>query len=242
MRGTTNPPPVNLWLPEDPEARREGFYVCMALIQLMENVYTDLNLATQFDHPDHRGWMNLFRHWSWCGMLRVTWSVTAATYGARFQTFCRERLDLDIGSVQVHPTTKEDLNPVEQDFVARRRESRPPSARQFHAVKLHVPNPVSTPAKKETIEFTVGFAIVENGRLVYLRVQDHLRKMGLAREALQYMIEHAVIGDLDLMRDDEESDDGATLKRLFDSALAQSNPQFSGGTSIRDGARSGSRA
>ena len=226
MAGTTNPPRPNLWLPEDPEARREGFYVCAALIQLMENVYTDLDLATQLDHPDNRGWMNLFRHWSWCGMLRVTWSVTAATYGARFQTFCRERLDLDIGSVQVHEGTLQRLNPVEQDFVKTLRTSHPDSTGwQFHAVRLHVPNPVSVSATPETIEFTVGFAIVEHQRLVYLRIQDHLRKMGLARDALQYMIAHDLIGQgLGLTREDEESDDGATLKRLFDSALAQAKP------------------
>src|SRR5436309_3079678 len=43
---------------------RNGFYVCNSLIQLMEKVYFDLKLEGEFDHPDNRSWMNLFKHWS----------------------------------------------------------------------------------------------------------------------------------------------------------------------------------
>jgi hypothetical protein len=32
------------------------------------------------------------------------------------------------------------------------------------------------------LEFTFGFALAHNRELVYFRVQDHLRRMGLARE------------------------------------------------------------
>ena len=67
----------------------------------MENVYLDLRLEEYHDHPDNRGWMNLFRHWSWSGMFRATWAITVSTYGARFQEFCRRHLDLDYGPLQV---------------------------------------------------------------------------------------------------------------------------------------------
>ncbi len=81
------------------EQRRQGFYLCNSMIQLMENVYLDLDLEREWRHPDNRGWMNLFLHWSWSRTFRQTWSISASTYGARFQTFCQRRLGLEIGMV-----------------------------------------------------------------------------------------------------------------------------------------------
>jgi len=85
---------------------RAGFYLCNTLIQLMENVYTDLRLEAEHIHPDNRGWMNLFRHWSWSGMFRVTWAVCVATYGARFQQFCRRQLGLESGELTLGASVK----------------------------------------------------------------------------------------------------------------------------------------
>ncbi|MGR9107565.1 MAG: hypothetical protein ACU843_11605, partial [Gammaproteobacteria bacterium] len=84
-------------LPDDYEERREGFYFCNSLIQLMESVYLDLNLEELYDHPDNRGWMNLFRHWSHAEMVIVTWAISAFTYGVRFQTFCERHLEMRLG-------------------------------------------------------------------------------------------------------------------------------------------------
>jgi hypothetical protein len=83
-----------------PEGLKAGFYLCNSVIQLFEDVYVDLNLEDEYDHPDNRGWMNLFKHWSWSAMLRVTWTISASTYGARFQTFCERHLGLKIGEVK----------------------------------------------------------------------------------------------------------------------------------------------
>jgi hypothetical protein len=88
-------------LPKDPAKLRAGFYLCSQIIQLMENTYVDLQLENEYDHPDNRGWMNLFRHWSWAPMFRVTWAVTASTYGARFQSFCERHLELKLGGVEL---------------------------------------------------------------------------------------------------------------------------------------------
>jgi predicted acylesterase/phospholipase RssA len=90
-----------LRLPQETERIRDGFYCCAEMIQLMENVYLDLNLEQDYDHPDNRGWMNLFRHWAWSGMLRATWLLTAGTYGSRFQQFCDRRLQLKLGRIDV---------------------------------------------------------------------------------------------------------------------------------------------
>jgi len=88
-------------LPENPEELLAGFYMCSQIIQVMENTYVDLQLEDEYDHPDNRGWMNLFRHWSWAPMFRVTWAVTASTYGARFQSFCERHLELEMGGVEL---------------------------------------------------------------------------------------------------------------------------------------------
>jgi hypothetical protein len=39
MAGTVKPPAAGLWLPDDTDARRAGFYFCSSLLQLMESAY-----------------------------------------------------------------------------------------------------------------------------------------------------------------------------------------------------------
>ncbi len=94
MATSKRPPRIDMWLPEEAAERRAGFYICSQMLQLMENVYIDLNLEEHFEHPDNRGWINLFMHWAWAGMFRVTWAISACTYGAKFQRFCERRLKL----------------------------------------------------------------------------------------------------------------------------------------------------
>ena len=193
---------IDLWLPANHEERRAGFYFCTNLLQLMENVYLDLNLQDYYDHPDNRGWMNLFRHWSWSGMFRVTYAITFSTYGARFQQFCLNRLDLAEGEIKFEAksdllqflSTAEknlELNFLEIELI-----------RKLHAgmkhfdiiipLRLCVINPTESVEKKECeIQYEFGFALArgEKNELVYFRIQDHLRNSGLARKAL--MVLHA---------------------------------------------------
>ena len=84
-------------IPDKYEEFRAGFYFCKRLIQFMQQVYYDRQLDLQYAAPRNRGWMNLFRRWSWSRMLRFTWTMTAGTYGARFQSFCEHRLSLESG-------------------------------------------------------------------------------------------------------------------------------------------------
>ena len=60
MKDAWPPRKIENWLPAYHEERRAGFYFCANLLQLMENVYIDLNLQDDYDHPDNRGWMNLW--------------------------------------------------------------------------------------------------------------------------------------------------------------------------------------
>jgi hypothetical protein len=76
---------------------RAGFYFCRRLIQFMQQVYYDRQLESNYAAPTNRGWMNLFRRAAWSRMLRFTWTMTAGTYGARFQSFCEHHLYLESG-------------------------------------------------------------------------------------------------------------------------------------------------
>ena len=101
LKGVKSKPARKLWPPDDARQIRKGFYICNLMIRFMENVYTDLILEEEYNHPDNRGWLNLFMHWSWAGMFRITWSISACTYGARFQSFCERQLKLNLGSIMV---------------------------------------------------------------------------------------------------------------------------------------------
>jgi hypothetical protein len=159
------------------------------MMQLMENVYTDLNLESDYNHPDNRGWMNLFRHWSWSGMFRVAWTVSACTFGARFQKFCEKHLDLDIGELivekhdDIESAIKEKLNPYEQKVVKNFERKKDYRFRTIFLLKLKVIDPID-PGNHKTFHF--GFALVNaDNKIIYFRVQDHLRQMGLGRRALK---------------------------------------------------------
>jgi predicted acylesterase/phospholipase RssA len=92
--------PLREQLPKTEAELRAGFYICNSVFQLFEDAYVDLHLEDEFDHPDNRGWMNLFKHWSWAPIVRVAWTICAGNYGARFQSFCERHLDLCIGETK----------------------------------------------------------------------------------------------------------------------------------------------
>ncbi len=75
---------------------RSEFYFCSQLIQLMENVYLDLNLDETWAHPDNKGWRTLFIQWAESEALLTTWKMTDKNYGLRFRYFCERHLELPI--------------------------------------------------------------------------------------------------------------------------------------------------
>jgi len=190
-----SPPPVDLWLPPKPEELRAGFYFCNSLIQLMECVYLDLHLDQEQDHPDNRGWMNLFKHWAWSGMLRATWAVSVSTYGARFQTFCRNRLGLDTGAVQVElkGINAPELNFHERALVDELCRIYPDVKQTGSVLLLQVVvsdfSVVEASRPASAFRFTFGFAVLFQNQFVLFRIQDHLRTIGLGRLALRKVID-----------------------------------------------------
>ena len=202
-RETPYPDPPILSLPAKATEVRAGFYFCTNLLELMESVYLDMNLEEEFDDPDNRGWVDLFKHWSWSSMLRATYGVTCATYGSRFQNFCKRRLDLGPGEMRFErrvPTGALDtflaeeekqgwLNFVETDLIRSLADKKLPID-EVLVLRLSIPDPSKArygqpPAV--ALEFTVGFAAMRQREFIFFRVQDHLRRMGLARAGLKLL-------------------------------------------------------
>jgi hypothetical protein len=71
---------------------RDEFYICNRLIQLMENVYADLDLECNFAHPHVEGWMRVFRGWVTQQPFQRTWAISESTYAERFRNFYNEKL------------------------------------------------------------------------------------------------------------------------------------------------------
>ncbi len=196
-----------LFVPQHEDELRQGFYFCNSLIQLMENAYVALNLETDWQHPDNSGWLNVFNHWAWSGMFRVTWAVSAATYGGRFRAFCEQRLNLTLGDVAATqllseiPTesalTTAGLNGHEQHQVA---DPRVGGGKDVTVYRLEVlvRHPIVAKEKPPLMTFGFGYAVMRGDELVMYRVQDHLRGMGLGRRGLVALVAQCKGGKLAL--------------------------------------------
>jgi len=62
-------------------------YITQEIIQLMENIYLDLDLHHDADHKDHRGWMALFKHWVRQPAIKEAWISSKGLFGERFENF-----------------------------------------------------------------------------------------------------------------------------------------------------------
>lgn len=184
------------WIPTEESALRKSFFFFQRVIQLMENVYLDLDLETQWEHPDNSGWRNLFNLWCWSGMFRVTWAVMRQTYGKRFQDFCDRALGL---SEAVHIRVEkarggeaefEGLNFFERKIVAELAQiGAGGGAFEIRRITATVRNPR---AEHQKFEYPCGFCIIRDGTLLFSRVQNHLRGRGLHTAALRQLIEEGI--------------------------------------------------
>jgi len=206
-----------------PEDFRACFYFCQELIRVMEAVYHDLGLEHAWDHPDNRGWVNAFRHWSWAPMFRIAWIVGAPTFGARFVAFCQQRLDLP----------RLDNDPEDRQHALRLLPRPVPDGMDWrqHCDQLmaegvinHVEHSIllSDPMRKgaaaptqlfvlrlrwsavlartgtDVPDTTLGVAALSGGTLRLLRIQDHVRRLGLATEFMRLLINRQVVEAVDV--------------------------------------------
>jgi hypothetical protein len=77
-----------------PHQQTEELCAALELIQLMEDVFMDLQLDDFWEHPDNRGWAMLFMRWARSLRFRQYWNQTHRTIGIRFEYFCAARLGL----------------------------------------------------------------------------------------------------------------------------------------------------
>ncbi len=222
--GELPPPPLQrrTALPA-PEDFRACFYFCQELIRLMEAVYHDLDLEHAWDHPDNRGWLNAFRHWSWAPMFRIAWIVGAPMIGARFVAFCQQRLDLPrldnddddrrrvLRLERLQPDAGEDwrglcdrlaaqgtINHVEHSILL----ADPLCAhavRPTHLYLLRLHWPAALVGDAGALgDTTLGVAAMAEGTLRLLRIQDHVRRLGLATEFLRLLLNRQVVDAVDI--------------------------------------------
>ncbi len=197
------PPPPGPWLPQSHDEAQAGLYFCNRMIQLMEDVYHDLHLEQEHGHPDNRGWINLFKHWSWSRMFRVAWTISAANSGARFQNFCERILGLEVGEVRVVPAgktvpelVKSDPSPltsVEKDLLRSLGEEHP---ERVNKASLRLVQVAPGLAASNAPAFTVGIVLLRHPvgeekapQILYFRIRDHLRRMGMGRRALYRLLD-----------------------------------------------------
>jgi len=229
------------WLPDDVFALRAAFYLCESIIQLMENVYTDLRMESTYDHPDNRGWMNLFRRFAAAGMLRVTWAVSGATFGARFQSFCEHHLGLGVSEVRSEAPLPvgELLQMKDTRAVATARSVIDALRRAGEVVdsdtvvrfSLAIRGGAASLADAKSFSFPVAFAVLRAApgaeaawRLRYFRVADHLQRMGLGWRVTLALLAAYPRTELDMatrapeLRTPQSEADRARYMRLFRAA------------------------
>ena len=221
----TGPLPVPLGEPDeasywsgrtDQERFRKAFYLCNAMIQLMEDVYHDLRLEQEYRHPDNHGWINLFRRWSRAETFRKTWAVSAPTYGLRFQDFCQRQLGLELGRLDLvevwhrrgragfpDARARELLEAWEIDAIRVLKRSKTrgrtnPKARAFRKVvagRLVVPGA----SPRDELRLTYGVAILDDqGRVLSFWVREHLRNRGLGRALMRALVRRMGVEGTDL--------------------------------------------
>jgi hypothetical protein len=172
----------------------------------MEAVYFDLDLENNWNHPDNRGWMNLFRHWSWVPTFRICWALSAQTSGARFVGFCESR----VGIPRIDQSLRVDGHRREQgesivDFAARLRDL---GLINFVEASILKSKPLNDSGDIDEVfvlnlrwdrmlpkghdlerNLPLGIAAKAGERLLLFRVQDHIRRLGLGHEFMRLLMD-----------------------------------------------------
>ena len=194
---------------------RPCFYFVQEVIQLMEAVYIDLDLERNSDHPDNRGWMNLFRQWAWVPMFKLVWSLTSHMLGSRFVRFCETRLGFPQLSSALWIDWREirelrhqagawlddeEITFVEHEVLTCEAIIK---SSQEHWMKVGVVRVdwssilgVAADYRPGLTKLNVGIIVAVCDRdsrdfdtIIVARVQDHLRRMGFGEEMLYRAVE-----------------------------------------------------
>lgn len=89
---TPEPPSSSQTVSMPHTTTRKIAYLSQRIVQLMENVFLDLDLAYHAEHEDHQGWMAAFRFWAQNRHIQAAWEASKSTFGDRFQTFWNQQI------------------------------------------------------------------------------------------------------------------------------------------------------
>jgi hypothetical protein len=74
--------------------QEKSFLFFVSLIQVMENVYLDLDLENNADHPHNAGWVQIFQMWAQAKPFKDAWDRSGWTFGRNFRCFCARHFGL----------------------------------------------------------------------------------------------------------------------------------------------------
>ena len=151
-------------------------------------------------------------------MFRIAWAASVPTYGARFVAFCEMRLDLPrlndaVRVEELAPRSPRPwgehvdalaaagiVNHVERDLLLSDAlgiaadTTAPP---RLFALRLRWQQVLARTGERFG-DSTLGIAILDRGVLRVLRVQDHLRKLGLGAEFMDQLLSLADVDAVEL--------------------------------------------
>jgi hypothetical protein len=78
----------------DEKEEPKVFLFLSSVIQLMENIYLDLELEANADHPHCAGWIHIFQAWAEAPLFLRAWRRYSWSYGRNFRRFCSRRFGL----------------------------------------------------------------------------------------------------------------------------------------------------
>lgn len=201
----------------------KGFSLCSSAIQLMESVYLELRLQQTHQHPDHQGWMNLFRHWGWSPMFQLTWTATASTFGARFRNFSETRFQFR-SRKPLEQVSRSIFNSLELELEKQIMQTK--SEARVIPLGLELAPTDDNAMLMKSATFGVGLAVILGKQLVFLRIRDHLRASGLAKQAIVFLKTTYAIEGLNSESIDVDTRDTPDREAIHAEFVALDAPRF----------------
>jgi hypothetical protein len=156
-------------------------------------------------------------------MFRIAWAMGAPTFGARFVAFCDQRMDLprldnddkDRRALWVEDASPADgvdwtqhcdrladdgrINHVEHGMLSSTAMMSDAEARPTRLFLLRLRwKSVLARTSARIPDTTLGVAALSGTTLRMLRVQDHVRRLGLGAEFMRLLIEHEPVDRVDI--------------------------------------------
>lgn len=155
-----------------------------------------------YNHPDNRGWMNLFRRWARSEIFRMVWGINKGLYGRDFIEFAETHLNLPESTVyEVKPVVNGlDTNTIKQfhgildrnftEKYSKWEDSlKNPKADKHKIYKMT--NNIKI--KDKSVLFVMGIALltkekIDTMKLEFIVVRDYLQRMGLGKQIFDEIV------------------------------------------------------